>query len=238
MNNSYITYNNKKIYFELKLKSNRSNSITLKVKPEGNVIISVPTAVTKSHVLDIVNKRADWIYKKIEEFKSKQNQIPKFKYISGEEHYYLGNKYQLNIIDKSYLNSSSKIKGNNIFIYGNDIDSIKKNLKEFYSNQALDVFSDRFNEALIKTYWVKNRPNLVLKFMKSQWGSCSSTNKICLNIHLIKTPIECIDYVIYHELCHVLVKNHSKKFYELLEQVCPNWKEWRKYLRTQSDLVS
>tara|TARA_R110002124_G_scaffold81978_3_gene215529 strand:- start:8288 stop:9010 length:723 start_codon:yes stop_codon:yes gene_type:complete len=225
----YVIYGSEKIYFELKSKNNNSKSITIKIKPDGLVIISSPKKVTKVQLLNIINKRVEWIYKKRKEFKARYGNIHSLKYISGESHYYLGTKYLLKIIDES-SDAKVNLSYNQIEIITNNKKNIKQELANWYKNQALEIFDLRFNELLSKTYWVKNRPNLVLKFMKSQWGSYSSNGNIALNIHLIKTPIECIDYVIFHELCHVLIKNHSKKFYELLEQVCPNWKTMKKYL--------
>src|SRR5690554_7939176 len=61
--------------------------------------------------------------------------------------------------------------------------------------------------------------------MKKQWGSCSNKGNLMLNPHLVKAPKECIDYVILHELCHIAEHNHSERFWRLLTQVMPNWKE-------------
>ena len=80
------------------------------------------------------------------------------------------------------------------------------------------------------THWVKSRPNIVLKSMKTQWGNCSAKNQITLNTHLIKASTECIDYVILHELCHIAERNHSNNFYRLLNQVIPGWEKIKIYL--------
>jgi hypothetical protein len=59
--------------------------------------------------------------------------------------------------------------------------------------------------------------------MRTQWGNCSSTGQLTLNVHLIKAPLECIDYVILHELCHIAEHNHSERFYRLMNDVLPGW---------------
>ena len=72
---------------------------------------------------------------------------------------------------------------------------------------------------------------------KTRWGSCSHKNNISLSLHLMKLPYELIDYVILHELAHILVKNHSKEFWETLEKICPNSKELDKKLKNY-DLIN
>lgn len=70
-----------------------------------------------------------------------------------------------------------------------------------------------------------------------QWGSCSPNGRITLNPHLVKTPRECIDYVILHELCHIAEHNHSERFYRLLKQVMPHWEKVKACLDGMAALV-
>ncbi|MBU4485696.1 MAG: M48 family metallopeptidase, partial [Candidatus Delongbacteria bacterium] len=71
----------------------------------------------------------------------------------------------------------------------------------------------------------KEIPKIVVKKMKTRWGSLSQSGILTINIELIKAPKECIDYVITHELCHLKYKDHSPKFYKLLESILPEWKK-------------
>ena len=72
--------------------------------------------------------------------------------------------------------------------------------------------------------------------MKKQWGICSTKGNLILNPHLVKAPKECIDYVILHELCHIAEHNHSERFWRLLTQVMPNWKEVKAKLDGMAEL--
>ena len=72
--------------------------------------------------------------------------------------------------------------------------------------------------------------------MKTQWGSCSPSGALTLNPHLIKSPRECIDYVIFHELCHLAEHNHSDRFWRLLTQVMPNWEKVKTQLDGMAEL--
>jgi predicted metal-dependent hydrolase len=73
-------------------------------------------------------------------------------------------------------------------------------------------------------------PELRIRKMRSRWGSCSRRAEITLNLELIRMPLDCIDYVITHELCHLVEFNHSARFYELQSRFFPDWKERRRQL--------
>ncbi len=89
---------------------------------------------------------------------------------------------------------------------------------------------------LPKTTWVSGRPSFRILTMKKQWGSCSSKGMLMLNPHLVKAPKESIDYVILHELCHIAEHNHSERFWWLLTQVMPQWKEVKAKLDDMAEL--
>jgi len=70
--------------------------------------------------------------------------------------------------------------------------------------------------------------------MKKRWGSLTPSNKLILNPELIKAPVKCIDYVIIHELCHIVNPNHGKEFYQLQKKMMPDWKRWKDKLESIS----
>ncbi|MGP5314724.1 M48 metallopeptidase family protein [Psychrobacter faecalis] len=89
----------------------------------------------------------------------------------------------------------------------------------------MTISRERIKPLYHKAYRVEASPSIKLMVMKKQWGSCSTKGNLILNPHLVKAPRECIDYVILHELCHIAEYNHSERFWRLLTQVMPNWKE-------------
>ena len=113
---------------------------------------------------------------------------------------------------------------------------VKAHLDQWYTRRAKLIFFERLQTLLPKTTWVKGIPSFRLMSMKKQWGSCSKKGSLILNPHLIKAPKECIDYVILHELCHIAEHNHSEKFWRLLNQVMPNWKEVKAKLDGMAEL--
>ena len=73
--------------------------------------------------------------------------------------------------------------------------------------------------------------------MRRQWGSCSPTGTLLLNLHLVKAPARCIDYVLFHELCHLREHNHSKAFYTLLERFLPDWETVKDKLDNMAEVL-
>ena len=103
-------------------------------------------------------------------------------------------------------------------------------LNAWYRVRAKEVFSNRIEVVLSQALWVTEIPKLKLLNMKTQWGNCSPSGNLTLNPYLVKAPMRCIDYVILHELCHLVEHNHSKRFYELMTQAMPDWQDRKDYL--------
>ena len=113
---------------------------------------------------------------------------------------------------------------------------VKALLEKWYQEKANLIFAERLDLVLPKASWVMGTPSFRLIAMKKQWGSCSSKGNLIINPHLIRAPKECIDYVILHELCHLKEHNHSERFWRLLTQVMPNYKDLKAKLNSMAEL--
>ncbi|CZG52583.1 SprT family zinc-dependent metalloprotease [Legionella pneumophila] len=234
---TYITFGIDKIPFELRPKRQESHRITIKVKPDCQVIVFAPPSATHDEIIVAVNKRAKWVYNKLRIFRSQQEYIIHRQYISGESHYYLGKKYLLKVIEDSKAKPQVKlVRGQLQIIAARNIEHRRQLLSDWYKQKAFEVFSKRLDQLLSTAPWIKECPSINLRAMRSRWGSCAVNGRITLNTHLIKAPTTCIDYVILHELCHHSEHNHSDKFYRLLNQVSPNWKQVKQYLDKAANL--
>jgi len=148
-------------------------------------------------------------------------------YISGESHMYLGRRYLLKVSPvKDNKDAGVKlIQGQlKVFTTNTSQTRVKVLLRNWYRYHAKDYFSRRIKAITKEVSWIKKEPVWQLLMMRKQWGSCSPKGKLSLNPHLVKAPRECIEYVIYHELCHLQEHNHSKRFYALLTDLMPEWK--------------
>ena len=220
---SIITQNNIQI-----IKKNVKN-ITLKVKPTCEVIIVVPRFTTDNHIEYILKKRENWIAKKIAFYR--ENYKPQIKeYVSGENVKYLGKNYRLKIIQSE--DESVKLQRGYIQIFikdKEDLERKKRLLNEWYHIKAENYFKKiiaKYSKLLdVSVQKVRIRQ------MKTRWGSCNSVKSyINLNIELIFKPLNAIEYVILHELAHLIHPNHSREFYNYLSTYMPDWKKRKERL--------
>ncbi|EYE87343.1 hypothetical protein Q428_13785 [Fervidicella metallireducens AeB] len=227
-----VKYGEKNIVFSFERKNVKN--INLNVRPNMDVIVSASNDVPIEYILDFVKRKADWILKRIDYFKCVQSEVSTNKEIvSGETYKYLGKQYRLRVVESKY--EFVKYERGFIYLYVNDKSNYKR--KEILINRWFkERASITFNEILNKLYIIFkkyniSKPNLEIRKMKVRWGSCiKSSNKIVLNIDLIKAPKYCIEYVILHELIHLIYENHDKQFYDLLTILMPDWQTRKKIL--------
>lgn len=222
-----VEYGHNVINFALQFSDRKTVAIT--VQPDCKVIVAAPNETDFSRIKEIVHKRARWIQKQQQYFQQFHPRTPARSYVSGETHLYLGRQYRLKLVtaDKPSLIFS----GGYLIIHHPD-PSLAGNVEEvlygWYRQRAEQKFRERFKLCLSK---FPSRPSIVMpenhelhiRKMKSRWGSYAPSGRLTLNLELIKAPIECIDYVIAHELCHAIYPHHGPKFYRLLETVMPDY---------------
>ncbi len=222
-----IQFGSKEIVFELIYQDRKSLGIT--VHPDRKVTVKAPSDAPFERVLELIRKRAPWILKQQSYFLSFEPLTPARKYVSGETHLYLGRQYRLKIKDADL--NKVKLKRGFIEVYTCNRYNVKDLLMNWYKAHAEIKFRaiaiswiDRF-----KKYDVEPS-NLLIQQMDKRWGSCTPKGKIILNTELIKAPKGCIEYVIVHELCHLVHHNHSAAFFELQTKEMPNWMKWKERL--------
>ena len=210
--------------------------ISISVKPTKQVHVKAPKGKNNNDIKQRVKNRAAWILKQKRYFDQFLPTQPERLYVSGESHHYLGRQYRLKVIHDTTKNV--KLIAGYIRIYTpdtNNRDMIMKQLDNWYLEHAKMTFQKRFETCLeiVRKFKIQNF-GFQMRRMKKRWGSCPKSKRILLNTHLIKTPIQCIDYVIIHELCHLKQPNHSKEFFNLLELCIPDWNQRKHKLETFS----
>lgn len=215
--------------------------ITIKVHPDQRVVATVPNDTSMEAIQAAMMKRARWIWNNIQAFSSQKEYVLPRQYISGETQFYLGKRYLLKVITCTDSIPQVKLLRGKLEVTikassSNQSRKVKAMIDEWYANRSKHIFYERLHSMLERATWVKGIPSFRIMAMKKQWGSCSSKGNLMLNPHLIKAPKDCIDYVILHELCHIAEHNHSEKFWRLLTQVMPNWKEVKARLDDMAEL--
>lgn len=227
-----FTYGDEFISCERVVRSNTSDKILIKVHPDCRVVVSAPEQADDSEVLKAVQKRSRWIYQQLREFRQQLEFITPRKYISGESHYYLGKQYQLKVLeDPEHHQGVKLLRGKlEVSVRQKSADKVQSLLEDWYKARAKNVFAKRLDYVLERALWVAERPAFRILTMQTQWGSCSPKGLLTLNPSLVKAPVQGIDYVILHELCHLAEHNHSERFYQLMTQVMPDWEKTKKQL--------
>jgi predicted metal-dependent hydrolase len=177
-------------------------------------------------VKEKLRKKAPWIIRQQSFFLSFHPKTPARKFIGGETHLYLGRQYRLNIVKIKI--ESVKLKGKFIEVATTDKSRAKQLVSEWYLQNAKSKFQ-AIAQPLIDKFKKHNvQPStIVLREMPTRWGSCTPKGKIILNPELIKAPKGCIEYVIIHELCHLVYRNHDTLFFDLQNIMMPDWKRWK-----------
>lgn len=206
----------------------RSSRTTLAVYvyPSGEIVVRSPKHCSDLDIHTYVASREQWIVKTLTAFADMPGKL-KLRYEPGEVHAYLGELYPLAIITESKRSVAIKDEEFQLCLRpGDEASHIKSLLIHWYRQQAEAVFSRRLDFCFQAFRGVHiNKPPLKCRLMKARWGSCSSNGDITLSLELIKHPVHVIDYVITHELCHLIEFNHSARFYELMAQAIPQWKQ-------------
>lgn len=203
-------YNNNSYIVEIIKKNNKN--IYIRVK-NGKITVTCNYFTTKKQIEKLINDNYDSITKMIEKDKKRLEKEEKF-YLFG------------NIYDVIYGFKELDIKDNKIYV------STPKELEKFLNKKIKEIFSSRLSYLYNKFEEPIPFPNLKIRKMTTRWGVCNIKNKnVTLNYNLYKYDIDCLDYVIVHELSHFIHPNHSSNFWNLVSKHCNNYKELRKKLK-------
>ncbi len=222
-----IKYGSRTIDYELSF--NERKTLGIKVYPDCTVKVIAPLDSPKDKIEIKVKEKARWIIKQQNEFLSYHPLTPPRKFINGETHMYLGRQYRIKII----LGNKNEVKlyRGRLILQMKEGGNAEAILNGWYRDKSkihfrtiLDSLFPKFSKYNLET------PELSIRNMPTRWGSCTSKGKVILNPELIKAPKGSIEYVITHELCHLIEHNHTSAFYSLQERIMPDWKKWKEIL--------
>ncbi len=222
-----IQFGSKQIDYQIEYSERKTLGIT--VTPDMDVLVKAPNDSPISKIEEKLHKKAPWIIKQQSFFLAYHPKTTKRKYISGETHLYLGRQYLLKVEENE--KESVKLKGKFIEVKTHDKTRVKKLLNNWYLEHARSKFHSTAEPLIEKFKKYKVEPSsIVLREMPTRWGSCTPKGKIILNPELIKAPRGCIEYVIVHELCHLIHHDHTQKFMDLQTKEMKDWEKWKSKL--------
>ncbi|MDP3387246.1 MAG: SprT family zinc-dependent metalloprotease [Eubacteriales bacterium] len=219
---------------EIEISRKKMKNLRLTINPpEGKVKLSVPHKISSKIVDEFILSKMDWIKKKRSQYENRVVQKPR-EYITGEVHPFLGADYQLSVVE---TNEKQRVEiGNNRFITmfvkpGSTFDKRQKLMMEFQRTTLKTILP-----ALIDKWETQigvKVSEFNVKKMKTKWGTCNITNKrIWINLELARYPVDCLEYIVAHEMIHLLERYHNKRFYKLMDDFYPGWKDMKKKLKT------
>ena len=214
------------------LRTNRMRTMSIKIL-EDSIILSVPNILSDKEVKKVIESKEKWILNKL----SYMNSKPKYKkkeFIIGESFLFTGKLYKL-ILQISKTSTVNLYKDQIIVNRRRNGKPVKALLENWYREESLKIFTEK---VLKYKNIIGVIPNCIsVKSYSRRWGSCSKTGEISFNWRLIMAPHSVVNYVVVHELCHLLFHNHSKQFWEKVKIFYPNYKEEEKWLQFNSNML-
>jgi predicted metal-dependent hydrolase len=208
-----------------KLIRSKRRTIALIIERDGSFVVRAPVRASTAAIEAFIQQKADWIIRTRERMKSIEPIFGK-QYADGEKFLFLGSSFDLKLVgfqkhllhfDSGFtLSRAAQAKGEQVFT-------------RWYKERALEIISERVRQYSQKYGFTPKQ--VKISSAKTRWGSCSLNGTLNFTWRLVMAPLEVIDYVVAHELAHLRVKNHSSKFWKMVESIYPEYKKQRKWLR-------
>jgi hypothetical protein len=232
-----ISHQGEAIEYEIIHRPAVTSRIHLELDKDGTLQVVAPRRMSRRAIRKALQQGSHRVARYLA--RARKQQLPDLRYVSGEEHLFLGKPYPLDVMTRPGRRAAVNLYPEGLRIISPDerTERIRTQLQNWYRKQALQYFASRLAEISQCAFWTAGKtPAMRLRRMKRSWGNCSAAGLITLNQHLVKAPPELIDYVIAHEVCHLQQHNHGPDFYALQQQLFPNWRDARAALKENGHL--
>jgi predicted metal-dependent hydrolase len=211
-------------------------TLCITIHPGLSVLVRAPMRAKVEEIREFVLTHARWILRTWQRLESRSAEIPPPpQYESGEVHPYLGHTYPLEVQPGHKASATFRAGHIDITTKGKGTaENVKKLLDRWYRARAEIFFHERLAACHRRMPEDIPLPPLRIRPMKTRWGTFSSRGRITLNLWLITMPVDCLDYVILHELCHYRFRGHGPRFWKLLERILPDCRQRRKELNSRA----
>lgn len=197
----------------------------------GNVELRVPKGTTDASIQKVIESKWDWIMKKSKELKERTAGHHEKVYEHGEEFLYLGETYPILInVEETLAQSYVEFRENqlHVFVKEQSDEGIQQALKRFFY-QRCKVYVEQSIRKYQKEFKVKPK-SIRINESKSNWGTCNSKYEMTFNWKLAMAPVEVIEYVVVHEMCHMVHLNHERSFWRLVGKILPDYEQRKAWL--------
>lgn len=217
-----------------KIIRSRRRTIALVVNHDATLTVKIPYGVSMDYVNRFIEEKKSWITKKQEHFRELGAKFNPKQFIVGEEFHLAGKIYTLDVIPgarpKVIITNGSVLQ-----ITSSCMKNPELYIERFYKQQAKELIGPRVYK--IASGFGYKYSSIKITGAKSRWGSCSHSGSLNFSWRLVMMPPEMIDYVIVHELVHLEIKNHSKRFYSRVTEIMPDYKLREKWLKDNTAMT-
>lgn len=223
---------------DYQLSRSKRKTITLSFDKECNLLVKAPLWVSQKRIDSFVKEKEEWITAtKIRLMRTKaEKDKSRLQLENGDELYFLGEKRILRVIREERKRTKVTCVMDKLYLYvpyEADYEYKRAQLERWYRKEAAIIIKEKaeeFAERLQVLY-----ADIRIKDQKSRWGSCSSKGNLNFNWRIVMAPEQVCDYVIIHELCHLIYLDHSQKFWKLVERICPDYEQYKKWLKVNGN---
>ena len=200
--------------------------------PDGHVRVSAPMRIREDMIRTFVVSKIDWIRKHRDRIKAEDPQAP-YQFVCGESHFFMGKSYRLEVIERE-AKPCVETEAESLKLYvrpGTGGEKRRAVIEEFYRSQLklalLGIIGKWENEMKVKVKEFR------IKKMKTKWGTCNRKDqRIWINLELCKKPPECLEYIVVHEMVHLLERYHNNVFYGHMDSFLPQWRTYKSILNS------
>lgn len=207
-----------------KIIRSQRRTISLAVTADATLIIRAPLRTTLEYIQNLVWQKRLWINEK-QKLMTKNRETVKIKnFVDDEEFLYLGQTYKLKTIDDHAITITDAL-----YFPKKYQPTASRQITLWYKNQARKIITARVNHYAQLTGW--RYRSITINQASTRWGSCGPNNSLNFTWKLVMAPLEIIDYVVIHELAHLIEKNHSSRFWRQVANILPSYQERRRWLK-------
>ncbi len=217
---------------EFVIKYSKRKTIEIGVEAPEIVKVVAPEGLSDEIILDYVKKKAKWIVTKLFEIKEVQFLRAEKEYVNGEAFLYLGRHYSLQLLDDGLMKKPVTKLYQGKFIITTPTrnqEELRLSMEHWYREKTLDKVLEKVS--YFQKYFDELPASVKVKEQKKRWASCSHKRDLMFNWRCSMAPSWVLDYIVVHEMCHMVYMNHSKEFWVLLEKVMPDYEKKRDWLK-------
>ncbi len=215
--------------FSYQIIRSQRKSAAIHVGAKG-VQVRIPSSISDEWAQGFIQSKKVWIKKQLALHQYQKTRIPKIEI--GQKILFLGLWHSL--VYRQASNVSVRIEKDKLVYFGPNSpgsEALSKTLQDWFKQQAKNMLVDKTRQAAGLIQASNKLNDVVFRRTKSKWGHCTSQGRIQYNWLIMGAPLSVIDYLVCHEVCHLLQGNHSENFWNLVQSICPHYKKHKKWLK-------